>query len=120
MADKTEKRITEGDVHDLAVVVRELVEEARLLRMSLDELRDDVIWAARQVLATGYQISGTPPPAPRDPLAPDMPASSVKSVPPTIDQATDRRSETTGVGPQQPTPNMPPPGNTQGTLWTDK
>ncbi len=37
----------------------------------MDELRDDVVWAARQVLAAGYQVTGTPPPPPRDPLAPD-------------------------------------------------
>ena len=56
-----------GDVRDLAVAVEQLKEETRLLRTSLDELRDDVVWAVRQVLAAGHQSSGTSPAAPRDP-----------------------------------------------------
>lgn len=56
---------------ELTVAVTQLSEEARVLRMAVDELRDDVVWAARQVLAAGYEVSGQPPPRPVDPLAPD-------------------------------------------------
>lgn len=60
-----------AEVNQLAISVTQLTEEVRILRMAIDELRDDVVWAARQVLTTGYQVSGKPPPPPRDPLAPD-------------------------------------------------
>lgn len=80
MAKAPSNKITAGDIQDLAVAVEQLTEETRLLRMSLDELRDDVIWAARQVLATGYQAAGTSPPAPRDPLAPDATISKQNAV----------------------------------------
>jgi len=53
MAKVPSNKITSGDIQDLAVAVEQLTEETRLLRMSLDELRDDVVWAARQVLAAG-------------------------------------------------------------------
>jgi hypothetical protein len=56
---------------ELSIVVTQLTEEVRILRMAVDELRDDVVWAARQVLATGYEVSGQMPQRPRDPLAPD-------------------------------------------------
>lgn len=72
MAKATTNKLTSGDVQDLAVAVEQLTEETRLLRMSLDEIRDDVVWATRQVLATGYRVSGTSAPEPCDPLAPDM------------------------------------------------
>jgi hypothetical protein len=63
--------------------------------MSLDELRDDVVWAARQVLAAGYQVSGSPPPPPRDPLAPDMPVIPPRrpEQPPAIEHAMDGAAE---------------------------
>lgn len=78
MTNAASDKLTSGDIQDLAVAVEQLTEEARLLRISLDEIRDDVAWAVRQVLATGYQVSGTPAPEPRDPLAPDMfPSASV-------------------------------------------
>lgn len=70
MAKAPTTKVTAGDVQDLAVAVEQLTEEARLLRMALDEIRDDVVWATRQVLAAGYEVSGTPPPAQRDALAP--------------------------------------------------
>ncbi|HEX3659368.1 MAG TPA: hypothetical protein VHV55_26505 [Pirellulales bacterium] len=69
-------KVTAGDIQDLAIAVEQLHEETRLLRMAIDELRDDVVWAARQVLATGYHAAGMPPPPPRDPLAPDMPVAA--------------------------------------------
>lgn len=72
MANLPPDRPTSGDLQDLAIAVEQLTEETRLLRQALDELRDDVVWAARQVVATGYQGPGTPAPDPRDPLAPDM------------------------------------------------
>jgi hypothetical protein len=95
MARATSKRPDSEHVHDLAVAVEQLTEETRLLRMSLDEMRDDVVWATRQVLAAGYQISGTPPPAPHDPLAPDahLPESQTASHPPTMEHAMDRSLE---------------------------
>jgi len=71
MAKAPSNKITSGDIQDLAVAVEQLTEETRLLRMSLDELRDDVVWAARQILAAGYEVTGMPVPAPVDPLAPD-------------------------------------------------
>ena len=69
MAKAPKNPVTAGDVQDLAIAVEQLTEEARLLRMSLDELLDDVIWAARQVLTTGYQASGTAAPMPNDAFA---------------------------------------------------
>jgi hypothetical protein len=94
-ADAPDTSITSGDVQDLAVAVEQLTDETRLLRMSLDELRDDVVWAARQVLAAGYQVTGTAPPAPRDPLAPDLGRSSSRARPDSlaIERATDRVTE---------------------------
>jgi hypothetical protein len=56
---------------ELSIAVTQLSEEVRILRMAVDELRDDVVWAARQVLAAGYEVSGQPSPQPVDPLAPD-------------------------------------------------
>jgi hypothetical protein len=94
--DKAGNRPFAGDVQDLAVAVEQLTEEARFLRMSLDELRDDVVWAARQVLAAGHDVSGTATPAHRDPLAPDM-ASDAKS--PSLEHAMDRDAETADAGP---------------------
>lgn len=64
-------RVSAGDIQDLAVAVEQLTEETRTLRQSIDDLRDDVVWAARQCLAAGYEVMGKPPPAPVDPLAPD-------------------------------------------------
>lgn len=61
--------LSAGDIQDLAVAAEQLTEETRLLRSSLDELRDDVVWAARQVLSAGYFVTGTPPPEPHDPLS---------------------------------------------------
>ena len=40
---KASNRSSAGDVQDLAVAVEQLAEESRLLRMALDELRDDVV-----------------------------------------------------------------------------
>ena len=79
MVKAPSNRLTAGDIQDLAIAVEQLTEETRLLRISLDELRDDVVWAARQVLATGYEVTGTPPPAPRDALAPDADVRSAKT-----------------------------------------
>lgn len=95
MAKATTNKLTSGDVQDLAVAVEQLTEETRLLRMSLDEIRDDVVWATRQVLASGYQVSGTPPPDPRDPLAPEMrpPVSVPRRNAPTVEHAMNRADE---------------------------
>ncbi len=60
-----------GEASDLSIAVEQLAEEVRVLRQAVDELRDDVVWAARQVLGAGYEASGQPPPRPVDPLAPD-------------------------------------------------
>ena len=60
-----------SEANELSVAVTQLSEEVRVLRQAVDELRDDVVWAARQVLATGYEVSGQQPPRPVDPLAPD-------------------------------------------------
>lgn len=92
MAKAPKDRVTAGDVQDLAVAIEQLAEEARLLRISLDVLRDDVVWAARQVLATGYQVSGTPPLPPRDSLTADHARSASREQPVSIDQATDNES----------------------------
>jgi hypothetical protein len=56
---------------ELSTAVEQLAEEVRILRMAVDELRDDVVWAARQVLAAGYDVARERPPKPVDPLAPD-------------------------------------------------
>jgi hypothetical protein len=57
---------------DLHVAVDQLREEIRILRTAIDEMRDDVVWAARQVLSTGYDlIPEGMPVRPLDPLAPD-------------------------------------------------
>jgi hypothetical protein len=58
----------------LKVAVEQLTEEARLIRMSLDELRDDVVWAARQVLAAGDAVAPGQLRRQYDPLAPDTAA----------------------------------------------
>jgi len=95
MTDAPDTSITSGDVQDLAVAVEQLTEETRLLRMSLDELRDDVVWAARQVLAAGYQATGSAPPVPGDPLARDLGPSQPRSRPEslTVEHAMDRVTE---------------------------
>ena len=67
-ASKASRR---GEAKELPVAVVQLSEEVRVLRQAVDELRDDVVWAARQVLAAGYEVSEQPPPRPVDPLAPD-------------------------------------------------
>jgi hypothetical protein len=72
MAKRAHDRTGAGDAQELAVTVAQLTEETRLLRMSLDELRDDVVWAARQVLAAGHEVAPAQVPCkPIDPLAPD-------------------------------------------------
>lgn len=66
------RKVNESETADkLSSAVAQLTEEVRILRTAVDELRDDVVWAARQVLVTGYQASGQQPPVPVDPLAPD-------------------------------------------------
>jgi hypothetical protein len=60
-----------SDNGELSVAVAQLSEEVRVLRQAVDELRDDVVWAARQVLGAGYEAAGQSPPRPVDPLAPD-------------------------------------------------
>jgi hypothetical protein len=60
-----------SELPDLAVAVEHLTEEVRILRQSLDELRDDVVWAARQVLAAGESIAPGQLRRQYDPLAPD-------------------------------------------------
>lgn|GEM_PF-6246107 len=61
-----------SDSPDLVGAVDQLHEEVRILRQAIDELRDDVVWAARQVLAAGHQVSPSQAPRrPVDPLAPD-------------------------------------------------
>jgi hypothetical protein len=47
-----------------------LTEETRQLRMLLDELRDGVVWAARQVLAARYNVTEKLPQANMDPQGP--------------------------------------------------
>jgi hypothetical protein len=67
-------RVTTGqrNARDLSVAVEQLHEEIRILRTAIDELRDDVVWAARQVLAAGYDLNPSEMPVrPLDPLAPD-------------------------------------------------
>ena len=71
-----------SEAHELSVPVDQLREELRVLRIAIDELRDDVVWAARQVLSAGYEVAPSQMPRrPLDPLAPDadyqyrMPAS---------------------------------------------
>lgn len=98
MAKVPSNRIGAGDIQDLAVAVEQLTEETRLLRQSLDELRDDVVWAARQVLAAGYEVSGTPPPVPIDPLAPDTTIADVRS-PSRRTAPAPELTETAGFGP---------------------
>jgi hypothetical protein len=66
------KQTTDNENAELSKSVSQLHEEVRLLRMAIDELRDDVVWVARQVLNAGHQAA----PAevslrPVDPLAPD-------------------------------------------------
>lgn len=86
------------DVAAIAVAIGQLTEEARLLRISLDELRDDVVWAARQVLAKGYEAAGVPPPPPRDPLAPDIEPAARSSVPPSLENAMDGDAQSVDGG----------------------
>ena len=72
MAKVHSNKLTAGDIQDLAVAVEQLTEETRLLRMSLDELRDDVVWAARQVLAAGDMVApGFLSGRQRDPFVPN-------------------------------------------------
>jgi hypothetical protein len=69
---KTASRPSAGDIAALSTTVGQLHEEVRLLRMAIDELRDDVVWAARQVLISGHQVAPAEVPlTPVDPLAPD-------------------------------------------------
>lgn len=81
MAKAPSTKLTAGDVQDLAVAVEQLTEETRLLRMSLDELRDDVVWAARQALAVGESLAPGQLRRQYDPLAVDTapPAKTVTS-----------------------------------------
>lgn len=53
--------VTAEDIATLAINVRQLHEETRLLRMAIDELRDDVVWAARNCLQGGYLPTGEQP-----------------------------------------------------------
>jgi hypothetical protein len=60
------------DEERLLTAVAQLTEEARILRQSLDELRDDVVWAARQVLAAGEATApGYLADRQRDPFVPN-------------------------------------------------
>lgn len=85
MPQATHTGLTSADIQELITVVAQLSEETRLNRIAIDEIRDDIIWAARQVLAAGYQVTGTPPPAPRDSFAADTPPR----VEPTVDTEPD-------------------------------
>jgi hypothetical protein len=89
MAKADSNKLTAGDVQDLAVAVEQLTEETRLLRMSLDELRDDVVWAARQVLAAGDAVLPGRLRRQCDPLAPDAGESAAAEPPPAIEHAMD-------------------------------
>lgn len=71
MAKAPSNKLTAGDVQDLAVAVEQLTEVCRLLQTSVDELRDDVVWAARQALAVGDSLVPGHLRRPYDPLAPD-------------------------------------------------
>jgi len=72
MAKPARDRIGAGEINDLSVAVGQLNQEVGLLRRAVDELRDDVIWAARQVLSAGDAVSpGYLSRRPTDPLAPD-------------------------------------------------
>lgn len=72
MTNPPRNETSHEDIPDLAIAVEQLTEETRILRQSLDELRDDVVWAARQVLSAGEAVSpNCLPRRPRDPLAPD-------------------------------------------------
>lgn len=79
------KPVGSGDVQDLAIAVEQLTEEARTLSQSIHELRDDIVWAARQILAA-CEFTGTSPPRPIDPLAPDADLQSSRSSRLSIDE----------------------------------
>lgn len=89
-------RPTSGDVQDLAVAAEQLTEACRLLQTSVDELRDDVVWAARQVLAAGDAASPGQRRRQYDPLAPDAEASVTvgpSSPPPRLEHTMDQGDE---------------------------
>lgn len=54
--------LTAEELHELQINVRQLSEETRLLRIAIDELRDDVVWAARNCLQERFHVgtSATP------------------------------------------------------------
>src|SRR5260370_17637166 len=66
------KQTIDNENAELSTSVGELHEEVRLLRQAIDELRDDVVWAARQVLNAGHQAAPAEVPLRQvDPLPPD-------------------------------------------------
>jgi len=90
MENASELSQRSGSTTELAITVEQLTEETRLLRMSLDEPRDDVVWAARQVLAVGDSIVPGQLRRQHDPLAPDSRASDNSlAAPAAIDEAED-------------------------------
>lgn len=93
MAKAPRTKVNAGDMLDLTVAVEQLTEETRLLRMSLDELRDDVVWAARQTLASGDAFAPGQLRRQYDPLAQDAPdheqrdESGIEHVPPDVGES---------------------------------
>lgn len=52
--DRSSPSLSAEELHELTINIRQLQEETRLLRIAIDELRDDVVWAARNCLQAGY------------------------------------------------------------------
>lgn len=86
MAELPPTTVSASDLHDLAISVGQLTEEARILRQAIDELRDDVVWSAREVLAAGDCHAPGHLRRQYDPLAPD-------SAPMAIDRAASAPAE---------------------------
>jgi hypothetical protein len=88
MAKAPSNKVNSGDIQDLAIAVEQLTEETRILRQAIDELRDDVVWAARQVQTAGHTVArGYLSGRQRDPFAPnfelhhrDRPAANMEHV----------------------------------------
>jgi hypothetical protein len=101
MAKNSKNQDTIGDSQELAIAIEQLTDELRAALQSIDELRDDVVWAVRNLI-------GNLPPQPPTILS-SMPAD------PTAADWPDRLNRFSSNGDPEPLPTL----SARAFIWPD-